>query len=335
MNKPHFYMLVGIPASGKTTTSRVIKQILENEGREYIYLSSDDLRVEMFGDVNHQENNGELFNEMNKRTREALEKGINVIYDATNINRRRRIGLLQQLPKDTKKYVVYLATDYNVVLQNNEKRDRVVPKHVIDRMYKNLHIPVKGEGWDEVIYVYDLHTMSIEYHDDFIQKIKEMVLNNQGYEVMEVLADSFNIFDDIYEMPQDSTYHSFSVSRHTYYVYDYIHKNYEGEDKELMLWTALLHDIGKHFCKSFVNWKGEPTRYANFIGHDNVGAQIAAIFLYTLEYNMSFIEEVATLIQFHMYLLNENADHEKLIKLVGEDLYNKLKILREADTQAH
>ena len=156
MNKPHFYMLVGIPASGKTTTSRVIKQILENEGREYIYLSSDDLRVEMFGDVNHQENNGELFNEMNKRTREALEKGINVIYDATNINRRRRIGLLQQLPKDTKKYVVYLATDYNVALQNNEKRDRVVPKHVIEQMYKiyryQLKVKVGMKSFTYMIY---------------------------------------------------------------------------------------------------------------------------------------------------------------------------------------
>ena len=43
MNKLYFYMLVGIPASGKTTASKIIKQMLENDGKEYIYLSSDDL----------------------------------------------------------------------------------------------------------------------------------------------------------------------------------------------------------------------------------------------------------------------------------------------------
>lgn len=324
--KPTFLMLVGLPASGKSTLA---KEIMKT-GDDIVYLSSDALRLELFGDENNQDNNGVVFNEMAVRTRQALKDGKHVIYDATNVSRKKRKGLLQQLPKDTQKTAVYMATDYKVALNRNNYRKRVVPQHVIDKMYKTMQIPIYSEGWDRILFYYN-NDAPIPYASN----LRFVVKAGKDYELMTLLASCFDEFLSIYELPQDSTYHSFSVSRHIYYVYKYVLENYKGEDKELMLWAALLHDIGKAFCKSFVNRKGEETRYANFIGHDSVGSQIAVNFLRKLGFDDEFIYKVATLIQFHMYLLDQNANRQKLLDYVGQDLFDKLEFLREADTQAH
>ena len=74
------YCLVGIPASGKSTFAN--EHINENT----IWISSDNIRKEIYGAETHQDNNIEVFEMMYKRTKEALNSGVNVIYDATNIS---------------------------------------------------------------------------------------------------------------------------------------------------------------------------------------------------------------------------------------------------------
>ena len=76
------YYLVGLPGSSKTTWAKKIKNDVNAT-----YLSSDDLRIELYGDVHNQEHNGNLFQIMSKRAKELLKQGSNVIYDATNISR--------------------------------------------------------------------------------------------------------------------------------------------------------------------------------------------------------------------------------------------------------
>lgn len=323
-----FVMLVGIAGAGKSTLAKVLMH-----GSDGLYLSSDALRLEMFGNENNQENNSKVFVEMAKRTREALQDGTSVIYDATNISRKRRRGLLQQLPKNIHKRVIYMATDITVTKYQNRQRDRVVPSHVIDAMYKGLQVPIYSEGWNLINIIIPNKT---QFADSSIQEIKHNVMTNQRKDgIMKYLAGRFPEFKNILDMAQDSTYHSFSVSRHTYYVYEHVFDNYHEEDRELMLWVALLHDTGKYFCKSFVNRKGEQVRYANFIGHDHVSAQLAVHMLSRLKYDSEFIHKATTLIQFHMYLLDEKASREKLLGYVGQEMFDKLEFLRNADTLAH
>lgn len=328
-------VLIGIPASGKSTFAQ---EIMEDRD-DIVYLSSDSIRDELFGDETTQSKNNEVFSHMLKMTKQALEDGKHVIYDATNISRKRRKGLLQQLPKELRKVAVYLDTDLKEVKERNMKRNRVVPESVINRMYKNLQTPIYSEGWDNIVYHHSDDTMLNQLDKQFSDMLRVGVLfGREGYELMNFLATYFNEFFKILDMPQDSKYHAFSVSRHTYYVYKYVLDNYKTEDeteREMMLWTALLHDIGKSECKSFISRKGEETRYANFIGHDNVGSQIAINLLHRLNFPDEFIYEVSQLIQFHMYLLNEQASREKLIGYVGQNTFEKLEFLREADTQSH
>ena len=82
-------MMVGIQGSGKSTFAKNMK--------DYVVHSSDELRKELFGSVNYQEKNNELFDELHKRIINDLKKGKNVIYDAMNISYKRRILFLEKL----------------------------------------------------------------------------------------------------------------------------------------------------------------------------------------------------------------------------------------------
>ena len=76
-------ILIGLPASGK---SSYCKDKLK-ENRDIEIVSSDAIREEVFGDVNDQSHNGEVFNIVFKRVREAILNNRDVILDATNLSR--------------------------------------------------------------------------------------------------------------------------------------------------------------------------------------------------------------------------------------------------------
>ncbi|MFK7678706.1 AAA family ATPase [Bacillus sp. Wb] len=323
-----FVMLCGIPASGKSTLS---KKLLETG--EYVVLSSDEIREELTGDVNNQEANVTVFDVMNQRTVDLLNSGKNVIYDATNINRKRRKHLINHVIKANEKVIYYINEHIDTIRFRDIKRSRTVGDEPIDRMYKTLHIPVLNEGWDEVNFV---SPRIDKYLTDYRYSCESVLNKDTNHDdLFKELGRYIRDFTVITDLPQDSKYHSFSVSRHTYHVYKYIKENYNESNKTMMLWAAVLHDLGKGFCKSFVNHKGEETKHANFIGHEYVSSQLAAYWLSILGYDDKFIKDVVTLTQFHMYPMNASEKKMKEINmLLGDELFNKLMILHEADLQA-
>lgn len=86
-----FTMYIGLSGSGKSTLAenQLIYKTTELN-RKVAYLSSDEIRKELFGDENDQSHNVKVFEEMFKRTRRALIEGEDVIYDATNLSSKRR-----------------------------------------------------------------------------------------------------------------------------------------------------------------------------------------------------------------------------------------------------
>lgn len=82
------HLLVGPSHAGKTFFAT---SILATDWK-YEHLSSDKLRVRMFGDVNFQGKNDEVFSLMHSLTRTYLTAGVSVIYDATNLRRKDRIA---------------------------------------------------------------------------------------------------------------------------------------------------------------------------------------------------------------------------------------------------
>ena len=68
-------MMVGISGSGKSTKAQELSKLY----KATIY-SSDQLREELYGNVNDQTHNNEIFVELHKRIIQDLKNGISVIY---------------------------------------------------------------------------------------------------------------------------------------------------------------------------------------------------------------------------------------------------------------
>ena len=155
-----FYMMIGLPASGK---SAIAKEIAERESA--VIVSTDDLRQELLNDVNSQEDNNLIFKEAERRLKANIEMGRNVIFDATNINYKRRRDWLNRFNKyNVRKIGVLVATPYEECLERNIWRERKVPEEVIKRMYFNFYIPFYYEGFNE-IYVIQNETKPLEWNN--------------------------------------------------------------------------------------------------------------------------------------------------------------------------
>lgn len=145
----NFIMLTGIPGCGKSTFAAEYKEYDPN----VIIISSDEVRKEIYGDINDQLHNKEVFILIENLIIYNLEHGNDVIFDATNIYKRERRKLLQKLPENVKKTVYAFNTCLNDCIERNANRDRVVPNDVLFRMYSKYKFPTIDEGWDQIIEV--------------------------------------------------------------------------------------------------------------------------------------------------------------------------------------
>jgi predicted kinase len=324
MSQPKLILLCGLPASGKSTFTKVLSTY-----EDAIVLSSDDLRLELFNDINHQDDNGKVFEELYKRANQNIKNGKSVIIDATNTSSKRRMSTINQF-SNCIKVAYYFNTPFEECVERDSQRDRTVGKRVIDRMYRQMQIPTYVEGWDVIHLVHEnqSHDLSLSIR----QAIEPIITSKSTYkQIFNYILQGIPLFKDILELPHDSKYHSLSVSRHTFHVWKEIQQSY-ANDLEL-LWAALLHDTGKADCKEFK----DGSRYANFIGHEFVSGQLACQFLHWLGYDDGFILRVVELVQWHMRLMGAG-DSEKAIKklkdFVGDEVFEKLSILYDADLKA-
>lgn len=221
-------MLIGIPGSGKSTWA--------NDNKEgCIIASSDELRKELFGDVNVQSNNTELFQELHRRIKKWLSYGLNVIYDATNLNCRLRMSFLNEISKiDCHKTAIVFATPYEICLRRNWMRNRKVPDEVMDRMYRNFQTPWYFEGWDSIDVIYDYKHQQPFRMEDFI-----------GYE-------------------QNNPHHTKDLGTHMEAVFKYLQ---ERTNDTNLLDAGRMHDCGKPYTK-FADENGD----YHYYNHEHIGA---------------------------------------------------------------
>ena len=259
MNRPTLILLVGVPGSGKTTYA---KDYIERNANT-IHLSSDAIRKELYGDENIQGNPGEVFTLMQKRAIEALNNGIDVIYDATNITRKDRSGIIGVCPKFAKIECHIVWAPIEECIKRDVERKRTVGKEVIDRMLKRFQAPWYDEGLDNIVTIFP---------DNF-----------------DFTSYRSKCFNDM-KISHDNPHHTLDVFEHCQEAVKY---TTELSMKYNIRVAAEMHDVGKPYVKAFVDSKGNPCETAHYYQHQCVGAWLA----YGCSYANGY---VAWLISTHM-----------------------------------
>lgn len=319
---------VGLPGSGKT--SWVDDFIAENQGQAIDVISSDRIREEIFNDIEDQNHNGEVFDLMKRRTKESLSQGHIAIYEATNISSKRRRALLNELKKYYDKAICLFKYKRLSACQiDNEERDREVPSDVIDRMYRNFEIPHKNEGFDEIIVDFDEKTNLYlgNKSKGGIGILKDELLAIETYDDYKSLLCQLGL-NQCVDMPQDSKWHTLSLSKHMYFCFRAI-REYHWHDINLVI-ASMLHDISKPNVRT----EDKDQKYAHYYGHENASAyDVIDILLRYVRIDIEDILEIAWLIGNHMKLKN-NIDKDKFSNIIGYDDYLRLEALDNADNSA-
>ena len=134
------YTMVGLPASGKSTFA--------NKHKECVIVNTDDIRQEILGDWRNQDKGDLIFKIAYERIGEALNSGHDVIFDATNVQRKYRKKIFQF---NAEHVAVYMNVDVEECKRRNALREHRVPDEVIDRMASRLQVPTIDEGFKEII----------------------------------------------------------------------------------------------------------------------------------------------------------------------------------------
>lgn len=236
-----FTMMVGIPGSGKSTVAKYL-----SESKNAVIFSSDEYRERVFGDVNDQSHNSEVFEILHKDMIESLSAGKNCIFDATNVHRKYRMQLIDEIKSikgEKHKLVCYVVnTHFSKCVERDSKRDRVCGENVLRHFMENFECPQYFEGWDEIKFTNDCDSCTLEYK-------------------IEMLEDRERILDEMHEFDQQNPHHIYALGEHCARVAA------KYEKGSFYYEAGLFHDIGKLFTRTV-----DENGIAHYKYHANVGA---------------------------------------------------------------
>lgn len=149
---------MGLTCSGKTTT---FKKFADDYG--YDYISPDDIRMEICGDIKYQteqnslafeERNRKIWNEVKKRLKESLLEGHTAVIDSVfnDIKKRKEFLDFARENGADKIQGVYIDTSLEVAKERNCNRERHVPEEVIEKISLDFeeNRPKNEEGFDSM-----------------------------------------------------------------------------------------------------------------------------------------------------------------------------------------
>lgn len=279
--------LIGVSASGK---SRYAEKLTSGE----VVLSSDQIRLELFGNLTRQspQDHEEVFRLLQSRMFEYLESGFDVILDSTNLSRKRRAALYKEILRRTSLHRTGTIIDKNgiervgriaspvarnvlvrgivfvepfkVILENNSKKeiDRQVPVRDLIRMYKNLNIPRIGVDVDDFeVREQTPFFKNIISGSDFLHLVKEDVRSDFN-NFLNLLTDEYSTEMKKLLGGHDTPYHLEDIDEHINYC---INNAISETNDDNLVMVAMFHDLGKSFTK-------DGGRYRD---HQNVSAMYA------------------------------------------------------------
>lgn len=271
-----------------------------HQQKGYIVLDSDQLRLELYGSETDQRDPHKVFDLMYKRGREYLLTGKSVIFCATNLSMKYRMHAIHQLSNipNIKFRAVIFNVPVNICRENNKKRARQVPDWLFERQIKQFQCPVMTEGFDNIEIITPFHYNGIEF--------------------------SHSMWDDVRAAgSQCNPHHTLTLYDHLQVCIDRLNLSklpMDDEDSKNLCIAAALHDIGKAYTRSY-----DENGVAHYYNHEAVSGYLAM--------NMRCQLKVIQLVNYHMLPFNTSAI-PTWKKRLGDDLWNKIMILHEADLAA-
>lgn len=304
----NFVMMVGLPGCGKSTYSNKLAQ------QGFVVYSSDAIRNELNMHENTQ--TAKVFEIMHKRIKVAMQENKDIVYDATNLSRKRRMAYLESIKKYNYHKICYLfIVPLEVCMERNALRTGYarVPDHVYNNMLRAFQIPMIEEGWDEIIPILYDGKIDIKYN-----------------------------YDDLDNFSQDNNHHSLTLGQHMKKATQYVINH---TDNDIIIEATKYHDIGKIYTKEYKNFRGEPTKEAHFYGHDNCGAYMYLIYWlasdkeYKNKFPLDKALTIGKLINWHMTpLLRWDKSQKAYLndrKIISDEFYDMIRLMHEGDMYAH
>lgn len=308
-------ILVGLPGSGKSCYAEglALTPLLCNHGEEIetVIHSSDQIREELFGDANCQDNNQLVFETLHKRVKEDLRKGYTVIYDATNVTRKSRRSVINLATKDDIVECHILWAPIQTCIRRDKDRDRSVGYSVIDKFVRRWQSPWYDEG------IHKIEIINTDLSFDPPAYIRSMTLNMC--------------------IPHNNPHHQLGVMEHCEQAYQNLQDIYILP--KVVEYATLWHDIGKPYTKGYKNKPNSSEidySIAHYYDHQNVGAYLAyGLYLnldpITLQDEHDFIALFSWLINNHM----EPFFNSKYYNKLPSKLKEYIDAIHKADISAH
>ena len=315
---------VGLPGSGK---SYVAKEYFSFA----MHISSDNIREEIYGDANCQDDPVTVFRIMFERTIAALREGKDVVYDATNLVSSRRKALVSAVKMSVPEVecvCLIITTTITECKRRQELRERKVPDEVIERMARQFQVPYFHEGWDSIY----LHSNGPKQN---------------------IAREHERLMTTAHDNPHHTTgsieshcVRALSAMTDLSTVYAELGRGMLNEVPEVwrMLKEAVYHhDIGKRKAKVFHDAKGIQSEIAHYYNHENIGAYLwlSGDMQEQGEWDDWSFLTIALLIQLHMMpYAFPNKSEEELIKWCNNKGYDAFVatlvwLIHEADLSAH
>lgn len=153
---PELIMMVGIPASGKSTC---IKQYESIPGYTVVgtdcvlerIAAKENISYNQAFDLYYKQANAEL----NAAVDAAIAERCSVIWDQTNLSKKARSSKLDRFPSNYQKIAVVVCCrnmeEHNRRL--NSRPGKTISQAVLDRMIANFEMPSTDEGFDNIIVI--------------------------------------------------------------------------------------------------------------------------------------------------------------------------------------
>lgn len=296
-------ILVGLPGSGKSTYAR---SIMDPEG-QLQYCSSDKVREELYGDENIQGDPNKVFRVLRNKVKNLLDRGYDVIYDATNVTRKNRRSIIQEVKKycdEIETHIIWAPVEQ--CISRDKDRKRSVGENVIRKFLYRWQSP---------------------YYDEGFTKIKVVCNTNIGFNA----KDYRDARIEDMKIPHDNPHHRLSIWEHCLATDAYVKEHFVNV---AVVEAAMIHDIGKPWVKGFESdEEGKMLPIAHYYQHHCVGGYLA-YGMYDLKTYPSD-EGIAILVSWLISNHMEPFFDSKYYRTLQPELKTIIDELHEADIAAH